>query len=217
MATLHLLPGGSAGPVASRGRGGRRRAAVRLVPADARAVRPEARAGGREAVHRGVPGAGGPGAGPAAGPAAAGTVPASPVVRRPVPPARGPGAAGRHGRDGGAVPGGAVSGGVPVGPAPLRLTRRGRLVVRLLLGILIVAALAVAVLGSRRQAWAGTGSPHVTVRHHLVLEGETLWQLATEAAPRDDVRDTVERIVRLNHLPGVGLSAGQSLAIPVRD
>jgi len=130
--------------------------------------------------------------------------PTAPPARRPLaPPTRRPGvpAAGRPGR----------------APAPLRLTRRGRVVVRLVAGLLLAAAVTAAVLLLVRPAMAGTHSEPVEVRYHLVMPGETLLQIAAEAVPGVDARDTAARIIQLNALPGSGLAAGQRLALPVRS
>lgn len=96
-------------------------------------------------------------------------------------------------------------------PAALRLTRRGRLV-------LVVLALALgigAVLFASQASADGTVSAQ-EVQRHVVAPGETLWRIAAGiTAPGHDVRDTVDRLVRLNHLPSAGLMAGQIIVVPV--
>ena len=47
-----------------------------------------------------------------------------------------------------------------------------------------------------------------------VAPGDTLWSIAAEAAPGEDRRDTVHRIVELNALGGPRLSVGQRVAVP---
>lgn len=97
----------------------------------------------------------------------------------------------------------------------LRLTRRGRVVVRSGVGVLVVVAVGVAVLLAGRPAAAGSGGGSVPVRHHVVLPGETLWGIAGEVAPGEDRRDAVAQIVELNALRGSGVMAGQRIALPV--
>lgn len=111
--------------------------------------------------------------------------------------------------------GGGGGGGAQAGRRPLRLTRRGRVVVRAA-AVLAAALLALlAILLTARSADAGSAMPSVPLRHRLVLPGETLWQIAGEIAPHADPRDTVAEIVELNSLPGSGVAAGQRLALPV--
>jgi len=100
-------------------------------------------------------------------------------------------------------------------PAPLRLTRRGRVVVRLLGLVVLAAVVSAGVLLLVRPAMAGTTVHPVSVRYHVVLPGETLLQIAAEEVPGVDVRDTAARIIELNALPGSGVDAGQRLALPV--
>lgn len=102
----------------------------------------------------------------------------------------------------------------PVRPAPLRLTRRGRLVLRTLAGGVFLLVVAAVVLLVNRPAAAGTDARPVSVSYRMVLPGETLLQIAGEVDPRADARDTAVRIVRLNALDSWGLQAGQQLALP---
>ena len=96
---------------------------------------------------------------------------------------------------------------------PVRLTRRGRLVVVTLLAV--VALLAV-VVGSLRAVDATTQSSAPVVQHVTVAPGETLWQIAGRVAPYDDRRDTVDRIIELNGLRSAKVGAGQDLLVPAR-
>jgi len=96
----------------------------------------------------------------------------------------------------------------------LRLTRRGRLVVRC--GVLILALLGVlvAVLIASRPAVAGAQSGPVRVQYHVVMPGETLWGIAGRVDPHADRRDTIARIVELNALPDSGVEVGERIALP---
>ena len=99
-------------------------------------------------------------------------------------------------------------------PAPLRLTRRGRLVVRAGGALLAVTAVLAGVLLADRPAEAGSVAHQVPVSYHVVLPGETLWEIAGVVAPNADRRDTVADIIELNALPGAAVQAGLRLALP---
>ena len=100
---------------------------------------------------------------------------------------------------------------------PLRLTRRGRIV---LIGIPLVmlAALLLSLAGffnapakaSESAADLAT-TPTVTV---TVQPGESLWGIAASVAPERDPRDVVADIVQLNNLPAGAVFPGQQLFVP---
>jgi len=105
----------------------------------------------------------------------------------------------------------------PVSPrsrqAAVRLTRRGKIVV--IAAAFAVIALLTLVLGPSVAATGQTGAPQETTTVK-VMAGETLWQIASEANPHGDIRDTVDDIVRLNSLPsGSAVQPGMHLAVPV--
>ncbi len=96
--------------------------------------------------------------------------------------------------------------------APLRLTRRGRILLTLLfLGAVMVALTA---FGPHSAATSEPGTP---VRTHTVQvgEGDTLWEIASQVAQPGQVREMVHQIEELNALPGPSLAVGQTLAVPV--
>jgi len=99
--------------------------------------------------------------------------------------------------------------------APLRLTRRGRLVAMLgvLLASLLSALVFVLAMGpanGRSAAPARAGSaPTVTVQ-----PGDTLWAIASRVAPKADPRVTVQQIIDRNGLAGASVQAGQVLVLP---
>jgi hypothetical protein len=99
--------------------------------------------------------------------------------------------------------------------AQVRLTRRGRIVVRIGSAGLAVLALVAGVLLIDRTAEAGSTSRPVPVTYRVVLPGETLWKIAGEVAPEVDRRDTVARILELNALSSAGVKAGQRIAVPI--
>jgi len=91
-----------------------------------------------------------------------------------------------------------------------RLTRRGRVVLLLLLVLLAFAV--TSTVRTVSQAAAGPARP--ATRYVTVAPGQTLWQIARAVAPADDPRDTVDRIRSLNDLDGAAVRAGQRLVVP---
>ncbi len=105
-------------------------------------------------------------------------------------------------------------GGAPAGTR-LRLTVRGRRVLAALAAIPAALALALAIIGGGAAlASRGDGAPAGSFETITVMTGDSLWSIAEAVAPASDPRDVVDAIVRLNALDGVGLVAGQELAIP---
>ncbi|WAP51006.1 LysM peptidoglycan-binding domain-containing protein [Arthrobacter sp. ATA002] len=102
--------------------------------------------------------------------------------------------------------------------APLRLTRRGRLVF-IGLPLMLTAAAALTVLGFfTAPAMASSGGPDLTRTLQVsVSPGDSLWGLAEEFAPERDPRDVVADIVELNNLPDERVPAGVQLFIPVQS
>ena len=92
----------------------------------------------------------------------------------------------------------------------LRLTRRGRTA---LTTIALLLTLGVAFTAQRADAdGASAATPVVT---HTVAAGETLWAIASGvAAPGEDVRDVVDRLMELNGLHNGGLRSGQQILVP---
>lgn len=93
-----------------------------------------------------------------------------------------------------------------------RLTRRGRVVLTLMLGAVLLVALN---LVADRSTASGATGPAVPTRVVSVEEGDTLWEIAGDAAPDGGIREMVHRIIELNALPGPELAVGQELAVPV--
>lgn len=105
--------------------------------------------------------------------------------------------------------------GIPARPAqeaPLRLTRRGRVVVA------TVVALAVAVLSLLAAGAAQATNHFVPSRHNLVRvvvrPGQSLWSVAENADPDQDTRLVVKQIIDLNSLSSDTVFAGQQLWVP---
>lgn len=94
----------------------------------------------------------------------------------------------------------------------LRLTARGRWVVRF---VAVVVAGAALLTGGRAVA-EGPGAP-VAVDTYTVGSGETLWSIAAAfTAPGEDVRVVVDELTELNGMSGSGLTAGEQILVPVQ-
>lgn len=98
-------------------------------------------------------------------------------------------------------------------PAHVRLTRRGKIVI-LSVAVAVIGILAI-MFGPSSTATgeAGTAAETTQVR---VMPGHTLWQIAADANPNGDIRETVDDIIRLNALPNASaLQMGSEIAVPV--
>lgn len=102
---------------------------------------------------------------------------------------------------------------------PLRLTRRGRVV---LIGIpLVLLAVLIFLLAGFLNAPAKAAdsaadlsvTPTVSV---TVQSGESLWAIAAAVAPERDPRDVIADIVQLNNLTSGAVVPGQQLFVPVK-
>lgn len=99
------------------------------------------------------------------------------------------------------------------GRRPVRLTRRGRVV---LVCFLLVLALGVSFLVLRTSSVATNQSGDLRYRTVVVEPGQTLWQLAREADPGADPRVTISRIMKFNALSSPVVQPGQRIAVPER-
>ena len=102
---------------------------------------------------------------------------------------------------------------VPVtAPGRLRLTRRGRIVVALLI-VLLAAAVSVVIADGvgrpHRRSPVPSSAPAVVVVH----PGDTLWGIAERVAPGRDTRAVVAELQQLNLLPTAEVRAGQRLRL----
>lgn len=99
----------------------------------------------------------------------------------------------------------------------LRLTRRGRL---LFVGMpLMLAAVAAALLlgfftSPARAATLGSETDGIAASKVTVLQGQTLWSIASSSDPSRDPRDVVSDIVELNGLATSVVQPGQQLFVP---
>jgi hypothetical protein len=102
--------------------------------------------------------------------------------------------------------------------APIRLTRRGRVVVAsLLVTGLTVCALLLSLLASGGAQATNHGQPRAGyqgMRQVVVRPGQTLWSIASAAEPSADTRVVVQEIMTANALTSVDITAGQLLWVP---
>jgi hypothetical protein len=109
-------------------------------------------------------------------------------------------------------------------PAPrrntVRLTRRGRLVVTVILtavslSLVVLAWLAIAARAA--QASNGGQSPGAVYQNLtsvVVHPGQSLWAIASQAEPTADPRAVMQQIIELNALRGTSVVPGQHLWVP---
>ena len=94
------------------------------------------------------------------------------------------------------------------GIRPLRSARRMRPLGRL--AAVMLLALSVS-LGLATVARGGTAAGDSTV---VVQPGDTLWSIAAERYPSDDVRARVDEIEQANGLRGPSIEVGEILTLP---
>jgi nucleoid-associated protein YgaU len=103
--------------------------------------------------------------------------------------------------------------------APVRLTRRGRIVVGVLITMAVAAMTALIWLAVAGQAEAASHvRPGGPVGHSMlrvvVRPGQTLWGIATKTDPAADPRAVIQEIIDDNALAGTAVQAGQVLWVP---
>lgn len=98
---------------------------------------------------------------------------------------------------------------VEAAPQPVRLTRRGRVLLVLLAVFLLLTVFS---LGRVTSTATPPPQPRATV---VMQSGETLWQLAKRVAPGKDPRVTIDRILRDNGIKTADqVRTGQQLVLP---
>jgi LysM domain len=103
------------------------------------------------------------------------------------------------------------------GPAPLRLTRRGRMVLGVLAAVLATAVITVASMALSGAQAASHGRPdggYAGLHQIVVQPGQTLWSIASKAAPSADPRQVIQEIMTANSMTGQTVQAGQLLWVP---
>ena len=99
--------------------------------------------------------------------------------------------------------------------APLRLTRRGRVVVALAAALLVT--MVSLLLAGVAQATNDGPSPRAArenLAQVIVRPGQSLWSVAESADPDQDTRAVIQQIIDLNSLNGDSVFAGQQLWVP---
>jgi hypothetical protein len=99
--------------------------------------------------------------------------------------------------------------------APLRLTRRGRVVVTLAAALLVT--MVSLLLAGVAQATNDGPSPRAArenLAQVIVRPGQSLWSVAESADPDQDTRAVIQQIIDLNSLNGDTVFAGQQLWVP---
>ncbi|MFE4470590.1 LysM peptidoglycan-binding domain-containing protein [Leifsonia sp. NPDC056824] len=109
----------------------------------------------------------------------------------------------------------AVGGAQAAGRVRLRLTRRGRVVLTMLIALPIVIGAMVFALNGGGAAATGEQT-HVTFHYATVQSGDSLWSVASRIAPNADPRDVIAELVDLNGLSSAVVTPGQQLAIPTQ-
>jgi hypothetical protein len=97
--------------------------------------------------------------------------------------------------------------------APVRLTRRARLLLTGVALLLLVAAAVLLTAGPPASAGTDRGRA-ATAERVTVRPGETLWQIAERTAPGTDPRETIATILDLNGLRTSQVQAGTALLLP---
>lgn len=105
------------------------------------------------------------------------------------------------------------------GKRRVRLTRRGRVVVTvLLMAVMMLLAGLAWIAGAARADAAGSGPPPSAVYRNLtpviVQPGESLWTIAVHAEPAADPRSVIQEIIDLNALGGTSIQPGERIWVP---
>jgi hypothetical protein len=99
--------------------------------------------------------------------------------------------------------------------APLRLTRRGRVVVAALAVLLVtVISLLAASAAEATNHAPSPGAARQNLVRVVVSPGQSLWSVAESTDPDQDTRAVVQQIVDLNGLSSDVVFAGQQLWVP---
>lgn len=104
--------------------------------------------------------------------------------------------------------------GRPARRSTVRLTRRGRIVVGVVLSVPFAAVLMVVGSWSADADTQASGAPATGLV--VVQAGQSLWEIATAVAPESDPRATITAIRDLNGLGSDAVVPGQALVVPSR-
>lgn len=101
----------------------------------------------------------------------------------------------------------------------VRLTRRGRIVVAVMLtavslSLVVLAWLAIAARAAQAADGGQPGAVYQNLTSVVVHPGQTLWSIASQAEPTADPRVVMQQIIDLNALRGTSIEPGQRLWVP---
>ena len=103
----------------------------------------------------------------------------------------------------------------PVAVSPIKLTRRGRLVLSTVSFGIMLASSAFSLFGiATSSAKATNETSNSATTQIVVAPGETLWTIAARVNPEIDPRAVIEDIKALNVIEGSEVYAGQVLLVP---
>lgn len=103
----------------------------------------------------------------------------------------------------------------PVAVSPIKLTRRGRLVLSTLSFATMLAISLVSLFGiATSSANASNETTNSTTTQIVVAPGETLWTIAARVNPEIDPRAVIDQIMDLNVISGSNVYVGQVLLVP---
>jgi LysM domain len=100
-----------------------------------------------------------------------------------------------------------------VADPPLRLTRRGKIVVAVA-AALLAAGLSLVIAASAQATSHSPGAAQQGLAKVTVRPGQSLWSVAESADPNADTRAVIQQIVELNGLSADTVMPGQSLWVP---
>ena len=104
------------------------------------------------------------------------------------------------------------------GHAPLRLTRRGRVVFTGLAAVLVTAVMVGLGIGTGTAQATNSAPSHSGTGRYLarvtVRPGESLWAVAENTAPGADPRAIIAEVIDLNRLGGTTVYPGEQLWVP---
>jgi len=99
--------------------------------------------------------------------------------------------------------------------APLRLTRRGRVVAATVAALLVtVISLLLAGVAQATNDGPSPRAARQNLVQVIVHPGQSLWSVAESADPGQDTRVVIQQIIDLNSLNGDTVFAGQQLWVP---
>lgn len=99
--------------------------------------------------------------------------------------------------------------------APLRLTRRGRVVIAIAAALLVtMVSLLLAGVAQATNHGPSSRAARQNLVQVIVRPGQSLWSVAESADPDQDTRAVIQQIIDLNSLNGDTVLAGQQLWVP---